>query len=76
MYSRHTIFAASAAAPAVPLDRTSVGGWIAGHEELCAIHEGDPADGTDPMARGASMAGITRIDSHPETLRAIRTSLS
>lgn len=64
------------AAPAGPdFDMMYVDGQIAGHEELRAIHATYAADGTDPMARGASMVGVPSIDSHLAMLRMIRGTL-
>ena len=64
------------AATGAEFDRMYVEGQIAGHEELRAIHEDYAANGTDPMARGASTVGVTGIDSHLEMLRTIQASLS
>lgn len=45
---------------------------IAGHEEARPIHEDYAENGEDPMARGASMVGVTGIDSHLVMLRSFR----
>lgn len=49
---------------------------IAGHEEARPIHEEYAANGQDPMARGASMVGVTGIDSHLVMLRSFRDQVS
>lgn len=56
-------------------DRLYVEGQIAGHEELRAIHSSYAASGADPMARGASMVGVTSIDTHLAMLRGIQATL-
>lgn len=52
-----------------------VQGQIAGHEELLAIHQDYATSGEDPMARGASIVGVTGIQTHLAMLRAIQQSL-
>lgn len=49
---------------------------IAGHEEARPIHEEYAANGQDPMARGASMVGVTAIDSHLVMLRSFRDQVA
>ncbi len=63
------------AASGAEFDRLYVQDQIAGHEELRAIHSSYAAEGADPMARGASMVGVTSIDTHLAMLRAIQASL-
>ena len=63
------------AASGAEFDRLYVEDQIMGHEELRPIHEAYAADGADPMARGASIVGVTGIDSHLAMLDAIRASL-
>ncbi|WP_210528734.1 DUF4142 domain-containing protein [Rubellimicrobium arenae] len=48
---------------------------IAGHEEARPIHEQYAENGQDPMARGASMVGVTGIDSHLVMLRSFRQQM-
>ena len=52
-----------------------IDGQIMGHEELRPIHENYAANGSDPMARGASMVGVTGIDTHLVMLNSIKASL-
>lgn len=53
-------------------DRAYLDAQIQGHEEARPIHEEYAANGQDPMARGASMVGVTGIDSHLVMLRSFR----
>ena len=53
-------------------DRAYLDAQIQGHEEARPIHEQYAANGQDPMARGASMVGVTGIDSHLVMLRSFR----
>ncbi|WP_128254059.1 DUF4142 domain-containing protein [Falsirhodobacter deserti] len=65
------------AAPAGPeFDRMYIDGQIAGHEELRAIHSDYAENGSDPMARGASMVGVPSINTHLAMLRGISQSLN
>lgn len=64
------------AASGAEFDMMYVDGQIAGHEELRPIHEEYAANGSDPMARGASMVGVTGIDSHLVMLNSIKASLA
>jgi putative membrane protein len=64
------------AASGAEFDRLYVEGQIAGHQELRAIHESYAANGSDPMARGASMVGVTSIDTHLAMLRGIQATLA
>lgn len=57
-------------------DMMYVDGQIAGHEELHRIHSDYAKNGTDPMARGASMVGVPSIKTHLAMLRGIKQSLS
>ena len=45
---------------------------IEGHEELLRIHKRYAASGSDPMARGASIVGVTGIQSHLVMLKTIK----
>lgn len=56
-------------------DRMYIDGQITGHEELLDIHRTYAAQGSDPMARGASMVGVPAIESHLAMLRGIRTQI-
>lgn len=67
--------AALEAATGAEFDRLYVEGQIAGHEELRPIHEEYAANGEDPMARGASLVGITGIDTHLTILRGLQSQL-
>ena len=49
---------------------------IAGHEEARPIHETYAESGTDPMARGASMVGVTGIDTHLVMLQSFRQQMA
>ncbi|MDB6455126.1 DUF4142 domain-containing protein [Falsirhodobacter sp. 20TX0035] len=65
------------AAPAGPeFDRMYVDGQIAGHEELHDIHAAYAKNGSDPMARGASIVGVPSIETHLAMLRGIKQSLA
>lgn len=65
------------AAPAGPaFDMMYVDGQIAGHEELHEIHAAYAENGSDPMARGASMVGVPSIETHLAMLRGIKQSLA
>ena len=65
-----------AASAGPEFDMMYVDGQIAGHEELHDIHATYAANGTDPMARGASMVGVPSIETHLSMLRGIRQSLT
>lgn len=67
--------AALEAAEGAAFDIAYVDGQIAGHQELRPIHEDYAANGEDPMARGASMVGVTGIDTHLVMLQSIRAQL-
>ena len=56
-------------------DRMYIGGQIDGHEELLAIHKSYARSGDDPMARGASIVGVTGIESHLVMLKSIKGML-
>ena len=56
-------------------DMMYIEGQIAGHEELLAIHQTYARNGDDPMARGASLVGVTGIQTHLVMLESIRRSL-
>ena len=57
-------------------DRMFINGQIAGHEELLSIHKRYARSGADPMARGASLVGVTGIESHLVMLNTIKSMLS
>jgi putative membrane protein len=63
------------AAEGAAFDVMYIDGQIAGHEELRGIHASYAESGSDPMARGASLVGVTGIDTHLVMLRSIRASL-
>ena len=63
------------AAEGAAFDMMYVDGQILGHEELRPIHEAYAADGSDPMARGASLVGVTGIDTHLVMLNSIKATL-
>ncbi|MDB5613168.1 MAG: hypothetical protein JWQ22_821 [Devosia sp.] len=76
MSEEHTsMLAQLGAAEGAEFDAMYIDGQIAGHKELLAIHQTYAAGGQDPMARGASMVGVTGIQTHLVMLQAIRTSL-
>ena len=58
------------------LDMMYVDGQIAGHKELLGIHQTYARNGADPMARGASIVGVTGIETHLVMLNSIRRSLA
>lgn len=64
------------AAEGAEFDMMYLDGQIMGHEELRDIHSSYAESGSDPMARGASIVGVTGIDSHLVMLNAIRASLA
>jgi putative membrane protein len=63
------------AAEGAAFDAMYIDGQIAGHQELLAIHQDYAANGDDPMARGASLVGVTGIQSHLVMLESIRQAL-
>jgi putative membrane protein len=63
------------AAEGAEFDMMYIDGQITGHEQLLAIHQDYAANGEDPMARGASMVGVTGIQSHLVMLQSIKASL-
>ena len=63
------------AAEGADFDVAYLDAQIAGHEEARPIHETYAESGEDPMARGASMVGVTGIDSHLVMLRSFRQQL-
>jgi putative membrane protein len=56
-------------------DQMYIEGQITGHEQLLEIHQQYADSGEDPMARGASMVGVTGIQTHLVMLRSIQASL-
>ena len=63
------------AAEGAEFDALYIDGQITGHTELLAIHQTYAENGEDPVARGASIVGVTGIQSHLVMLEAIRSSL-
>jgi len=63
------------AATGAEFDMMYVDGQITGHQELRAIHSDYAENGSDPMARGASIVGVTGIDTHLVMLNSIKASL-
>lgn len=57
-------------------DRMYIMGQIKGHKELLALHRRYARSGTDPMARGASIVGVTGIETHLVMLSTIQSMLS
>jgi putative membrane protein len=64
------------AAQGAEFDLMYINGQIEGHEELLAIHKAYASSGDDPMARGASIVGVTGIESHLVMLKSIKSMLS
>lgn len=64
------------AAEGAQFDLMYVDGQIDGHEELLAIHKTYARSGHDPMARGASIVGVTGIQSHLVMLKTIKSMLT
>ena len=64
------------AAEGAEFDMMYVDGQIAGHEELRGIHADYAESGEDPMARGASMVGVTGIDTHLVMLNSIKATMA
>jgi putative membrane protein len=52
-----------------------INGQIAGHRELLRTHEAYARSGQDPMARGASIVGVTGIETHLFLLENIRRQI-
>jgi putative membrane protein len=57
-------------------DMMYVEGQITGHQELLKIHQAYARSGRDPQARGASIVGVTGIQSHLFLLNSIRSQLA
>lgn len=57
-------------------DMAYIDAQIAGHEEARPIHETYAESGEDPMARGASMVGVTGIDTHLVMLQSFRQQMA
>jgi putative membrane protein len=64
------------AAEGAQFDVMYIDGQIDGHEELLAIHKTYASSGDDPMARGASIVGVTGIQSHLVMLKTIKSMLT
>jgi putative membrane protein len=56
-------------------DQAYLAGQIRGHEELLALHKRYARSGRDPTARGASIVGVTGIETHLVMLNAIARSV-
>jgi putative membrane protein len=56
-------------------DQMYIEGQHPAHEQLHEIHQDYADNGEDPMARGASMVGVTGIQTHLVMLRSIQASL-
>jgi putative membrane protein len=56
-------------------DLMYINGQIDGHQELLAIHKKYARSDDDPMARGASIVGVTAIQSHIAMLKGIQSML-
>lgn len=52
------------AASGAEFDMMYIDGQIMGHRELLDIHRRYSRNGSDPMARGASLVGVTGIETH------------
>ncbi|HEX2148512.1 MAG TPA: DUF4142 domain-containing protein [Pseudorhizobium sp.] len=63
------------AAEGAEFDAMYIEGQIDGHEELLAIHKKYARNGDDPMARGASIVGVTGIQSHLAMLKGIKSMI-
>lgn len=63
------------AAEGAAFDAMYIDGQIAGHRELLEIHRAYARSGQDPMARGASIVGVTGIESHLFLLENIRRQI-
>lgn len=67
-----TIEALRAMQAGAEFDRMYVDSQITAHEQDRALHAAYATDGSDPMAKGASMIAVPAIDSHLAMLRMIR----
>lgn len=63
------------AAEGEAFDAQYVEGQIAGHEPLLEIHQGYASEGDDPVARCASIVGVTGIQTHLMLLRSLRDAV-
>jgi putative membrane protein len=63
------------AADGATFDMMYVDGQIAEHRELLKIHQRYARSGQDPMARGASLVGVTGIETHLFLLQNIKRQL-
>jgi len=63
------------AAEGAAFDAAYLDAQIAGHQEARPIHESYAENGQDPMARGASMVGVTGIDTHLVMLQSFRSQI-
>ena len=70
-----TMLAQLEALEGAEFDAMYVDGQIEGHNELLAIHQAYASGGEDPMARGASMVGVTGIQTHLVMLDSIRKTI-
>lgn len=56
-------------------DDLYIDGQIAGHRELLDLHRRYGRNGSDPMARGASLVGVTGIETHLFLLQNIKRQI-
>jgi putative membrane protein len=63
------------AAEGAEFDMMYIEAQIDGHEELLKIHQSYARNGDDPMARGASLVGVTGIQTHLVMLESIQRGL-
>ncbi|MCZ0961027.1 DUF4142 domain-containing protein [Paracoccus benzoatiresistens] len=64
-----------AAMSGAEFDRMYLQGQMTGHEQLRSLHSAYAENGSDPMAKGASIVAVPAIDSHMSMLRAIQQRL-
>jgi putative membrane protein len=64
------------AAEGTAFDAMYIDGQIKGHRELLKIHKSYARNGQDPMACGASIVGVTGIETHLVMLQSIRQALA
>lgn len=64
------------AARGARFDMMYVEGQIAGHRELLALHRRYARSGSDLMARGASLVGVTGIETHLFLLENIKRQIA
>ncbi|MBB3936158.1 DUF4142 domain-containing protein [Aureimonas phyllosphaerae] len=64
------------AANGAMFDMMYIDGQIAGHRELLDLHRRYARSGSDPMARGASLVGVTGIETHLFLLQNIKRQIA